>query len=159
SPADDLHSLQGKWEVRNIIWALAQQAKFPMDAGLNQKGGTVSFEANKLIVNGKMVATLDNALPQSPLHKEVGFKNFRLLVFTLPDGKTIPCSYQIKGDAVEIACPHTCSCHRGSGQIVYLNRVEKVVPPRMVPVVRYAIDQEEAAGKRFKEILDERKIT
>jgi hypothetical protein len=46
----------------------------------------------------------------------------RLLVLTLPHGKGLLCSYTIREGEIELAYPHTTSCHRGSGYIVYLRR-------------------------------------
>jgi hypothetical protein len=70
---------------------------------------------NQLLWRDKVLAALTTDLPSRALHPEVGFRGFRLLVLTLPDGKGLVGSYTIREDQIELAYPHTTSCHRGSG--------------------------------------------
>ena len=75
------------------------------------------------MADGQLVATLANDLPFPTLHSEIGLPFYRLIMLTLPDGKAVLCSYKFHEDhRLELAYPHTTSCHRGSGQIVYLQR-------------------------------------
>jgi hypothetical protein len=124
SPAQDLRDLQGCWEVAASNPGIDKGRVLPKELGLNAKDADVRIRGNQLLVEGKVVASLANDVPSAALQKEVGFPDFRLLVMTLPDGRAVLCSYLIKADGVELAYPHTTSCHRGSGQNVYLKRPE-----------------------------------
>jgi hypothetical protein len=118
----DLSELQGSWQVVGITDCLNRECKFPDATMLNAQGSVLTFQGNQVIHHGQVVATLTNDIDAPSLAKELGFSHFRLLVLTLPNGKGLVCSYLITDDHVEIAYPHTTSCHRGSGQITYLKR-------------------------------------
>lgn len=114
--------MQGRWQVLGSTPCIDKDVKLPVEVGLTDTGSLLVVQGNQLTCNGKVVAALTNDLASSALNAEKGFKEFRLLVLTLPSGKGLLCSYSITEDGVEIAYPHTTACHRGSGQIVYLKR-------------------------------------
>lgn len=122
SPAEELKQMQGHWIVAGGFGSLKQDLKLPAELRLNEKGNELSIEGNLLLSNGKLVATLTNDLASKALEEEKGFPDYRILMLTLRDGRGLLCSYTINDKGIEIAYPHTTSCHRGSGQIVYLNR-------------------------------------
>lgn len=122
APAVDLDNLQGTWTVSRVLPALRPDLHLPAEVGLGKEGAQLEFRGNQLLCQGRCVATLANDVPSPTLHGEVGFPHFRLLLLTLADGRCFPCSYLMRTEGVEIACPHTTACHRGSGQIVYLKR-------------------------------------
>lgn len=122
APAVDLKNLQGIWTVLRVLPSLRPDLHMPAEVGLGKEGAQLEIRGNQLRWQGRGVATLANDVPSPTLHGEVGFPHFRLLLLTLADGRCFPCSYLIRTEGVEIACPHTTACHRGSGQIVYLKR-------------------------------------
>lgn len=122
APAVDLKEMQGKWEVASVTLCLREEVKLPDDTGLNALAAQVQIRDNQLLYREKVVATLANDLELKSLDGEIGFRGYRPICLTLPDGKGLICSYQIKSDGVEIAYPHTTSCHRGSGHVVMLKR-------------------------------------
>ncbi len=123
SPAEDLKAMQGSWKVRSLYWSSEENERLPKEARLNELQTALVIEGNRLIHDGKTVATLTNDLPSGPQHQEVGWQGFnRLLLLTLPDGKGMWCSFSFRESRLQITYPHTTSCHRGSGQIIYLER-------------------------------------
>lgn len=126
TPADDLKTLQGDWKISLVVW----KDRLPSISRLNEEGQSLKIEENRLMVDGKVVGTLTNDLPEVPQAKEVGWHINRLVLLTLPDGKGLWCSYRIEPTRVQLTYPHTTSCHRGSGQIVYLERPKKADPPQ-----------------------------
>jgi len=122
APAVDLENLQGAWTVSGVMPSFRRDLHLPAEVGLGEKDTQFAIRGNQLVWQRQIVATLANDVESPTLQGEVGFANYRLLLLTLADGRCFPCSYLIKADGVEIAYPHTTSCHRGSGQIVYLKR-------------------------------------
>lgn len=125
SPADDLKALQGQWKIAAIWWPSDDRDRLPKEARLNDEAGMLTIQGNQILHDGKTVATLANDLPSSAPHKEVGWSANRLVLLTLPDGKGLWCSYRIEEKRIQLTYPHTASCHRGSGQIIYLQRPAK----------------------------------
>jgi len=125
APADDLKALQGRWKVTAIYWPSDDERRLPKEARLNQQGTVLVIDGNRITQDGRTVATLANDLSLVAQEKEVGFAGNRLLMLTLPDGKGLLCSYHLKAGKVQIAYSHNCFCHRGSGQVVYLERPSK----------------------------------
>ncbi len=126
TPADDLKAVQGSWTITDIYWPNEADDRLPNEAGLNEKQIVLVIEGNRITQNGKTVATLTNDLPPVNQHKEVGWPGAnRLMLLTLPDGKGLWCSYGFREKKLQITHPHTTSCHRGSGQVVYLERPSK----------------------------------
>lgn len=122
APPEGLKSIQGEWKVTLRI--RSRRDDFPDSLGLKQKGDQITIEGNQLKFKHDTAATLTTDLPPGPLHEQVGWKELnRLVLITLPDGKGLWCSYGFRGKQLQITYPHTTSCHRGSGQIVYLERV------------------------------------
>jgi hypothetical protein len=124
APAVDLEHLQGNWQVSSITPCINTAIKLPDETGLNALTSKIEINDNQLRYEGKVVATLANDLQLKAIQEEVGFRSYRPILLTLSDGKGLMCSYMIKADGVEIAYPHTTSCHRGSGHIVFLKRPE-----------------------------------
>jgi hypothetical protein len=124
-PAVDLEQLQGDWTVAGVIACSDPQVALPKSAGLAEKGQAIQLRGNQILRGGQPVAVVANDLDSQSLAKEVGFSDYRLMLLTLPDGRGMLCSYLIKAEGVEIAYPHTTSCHRGSGQVIYLRREGK----------------------------------
>ena len=122
APAIDLKDMQGKWDVASVTLCLRKEVKLPDDTGLNALAAQIQIRDNQLLYREKVAATLANDLELKSLDGEIGFRGYRLVCLTLPDGRGLICSYQIKSDGVEIAYPHTTSCHRGSGHVVMLKR-------------------------------------
>lgn len=126
TPSDDLKAVQGSWTITSIIWPTETDQRLPNEAGLNQNRITLIIEGNRITQDGKTVATLTNDLPSGNQHKEVGWAGAnRLMMLTLPDGRGFWCSYGFWEKKLQISYPHTTSCHRGSGQVVYLERPSK----------------------------------
>jgi hypothetical protein len=119
-PDEDLKHVQGNWQVSRIITSLNKDEVLPSELGLSEIAHVLQIDGNELRFGGQVVATLANDLPVETLANEVGFPDFRLLVLTLPSGRGLVCSYMVREGEVEIAYPHTTSCHRGSGQVIYL---------------------------------------
>jgi hypothetical protein len=114
--------MQGKWEVATVTKCLREDVKLPDDIGLNELAAQIQIRENQLLFQGKVVAMLANDLALKSIDGEIGFPGYRPICLTLSDGKGLMCSYQIKSHGVEIAYPHTTSCHRGSGHVVMLKR-------------------------------------
>src|SRR5262249_8878219 len=121
-PAEDLRELQGRWDVAGMTPCNNKNVKLPDELRLGEPGPAFEISGNQLLRGGQLVATLANDVAHDALNKEKGFPYSRLLMLTLPDGRGLLCNYSIGQDGVEIAYPHTTSCHRGSGQIIYLKR-------------------------------------
>jgi hypothetical protein len=121
-PSVDLKELQGEWEVASVTRCLRETVKLPDNTGLNEIAAQVQIRENQLLFQGKVAGTLANDLALASVDREIGFPGYRPICLTLPDGKGLMCSYQVKSDGVEIAYPHTTSCHRGSGHVVMLKR-------------------------------------
>lgn len=121
-PTEDVKNLQGRWEVSSVIRSVNKEIVLPSVLALNEPGATLEIDGNRLRLNDEDIATFANDISVRALADEVGFPNFRLLVLTLPNGQGLVCSYILTDGGIEIAYPHTTSCHRGSGQIVYLKR-------------------------------------
>lgn len=123
TPAEDMKAMQGSWKIKSLYWSSQKNEQLPNEAKLNELETALAIEGNKILHDGKVVATLTNDLPPGPQHQEVGWQGFnRLLLLTMPDGKGIWCSYSFREGRLQITYPHTTSCHRGSGQIIYLAR-------------------------------------
>jgi len=126
TPADDLKAVQGSWTIADIYWPINANQRLPNEAKLNEKRITLHIEGNRITLDGKTVATLTNDLPPGNQHKEVGWSGAnRLMLLTLPDGRGFWCSYGFYDKQLQISYPHTTSCHRGTGQVVYLERPSK----------------------------------
>jgi hypothetical protein len=125
SPADDLRVMQGRWQLKSIYWPIDDKWRLPKEARLNESDTALVIAGNKLLHDGKVVATLANDLPLPAQQKEIGFGGNRLLMLTLPDGKALLCSYRSSPELVQLTYTHRCSCHRGSGQVIYLERPAK----------------------------------
>jgi hypothetical protein len=125
TPAEDLKALQGRWQVASIFWPNTGRERLPEEARLGESGISLAIESNQMTHDGKLVAALANDLPLAAQEKEVGFAGNRLLMLTLPSGRGLLCSYRVLEEKIMITYPHTASCHRGSGQIVYLTRPAK----------------------------------
>jgi hypothetical protein len=119
SPAADLQKLQGVWKVDSVSHPDHKDG-IPKSAFLDDTKTLLSIEGHRVLHDGKVVATLNNDVADAPESKEVGWSVNRLLKLTLTDGKSVWCSYRFDANRVQITCPHTTSCHRGSGQITYL---------------------------------------
>jgi len=119
TPAADLKKLQGIWKVGSVHFANFDHG-IPASAYLDDVNTLLTIEGHRILHDGKVVATLNNDVADAPENKQVGWEINRLLKLTLTDGKSVWCSYRIEKDRVQITCPHTTSCHRGSGQITYL---------------------------------------
>ncbi|MFO0940594.1 MAG: hypothetical protein U0930_07485 [Pirellulales bacterium] len=125
APCLDLKALQGDWQVTHLTQCLNKETKLPDEFGLNSKGAAIEIVGNELRVNGKATVTIVNDLQSPTLAKQVGFDGSRVILLTTPNGQGLICSYYIENDVVEIAYPHTTSCHRGSGHIIRLHRQSK----------------------------------
>lgn len=124
-PANDLRTLEGNWRVIGLSWSSEESIRLPKSLGLNERGTEIQFDGNRLLSEGHLSATLANDLALPAQQNEIGFAGSRLMMLTLPDGKGFLCSYLIKDGKLQIAYPHTCSCRRGSGQVIDLERTNK----------------------------------
>ena len=98
------------------------KVRLPDSLGLQKVGAQMEVVGNRFVVEGETSATFANDLQSSLLSSQVGFDGSRVMVLTTPNAQGWVCSYFIENDIVEIAYPHTTSCHRGSGYIVRLHR-------------------------------------
>lgn len=124
----DMKQLQGDWILRSVTPCNDRSVTLP-ESLLQQLGQTRSpstsswqIRDNQIVVDGNVVATITNDVDLPDLKSKIGFRDYRLMLLTLPSGKGFFCSYAIGPDKVEIAYPIATSCHRGSGQILYLQR-------------------------------------
>ena len=122
APAVDLQEMQGNWEVAGVIRCLQKEVKLPDETGLNELAAHLQIRDNQLLFQGQVVATLANDLGLKALEKQVGFRGYRPICLTLRNGQGLMCSYVILSEGIEIAYPHTTSCHRGSGHVIMLKR-------------------------------------
>lgn len=120
TPADDLRMLQGAWEVTST----GAGATVPKESRLDVFGNKLAFEGNRVTHDGKVVMTLANDVTLPSAEKEIGVKDSRLLMLTLPDGRGLLCNYRIADDVVRIQYPHTSFCNR-SGCSIILKRPSK----------------------------------
>ncbi len=126
SPARVLQNMQGKWRVAGIyLPTIGDDGPFPGDLGTAQVGSEISIHGNSILSANKLVATIANDLDLPQQEKEIGLRDWRLMLLTLPTGKGVLCSYDIAGDAMEIAYTYRCSCHRGSGHILRFERTKE----------------------------------
>lgn len=129
APTLDLKSLQGDWRVESVTLCNNRNVKLPDSIGLNSRGTHIEVVGNQLKINGQTTASLVNDLQSATLASQVGFDGSRVLLLTTSSGQGLICSYYIENDVVEIAYPHTTSCHRGSGHIVKLHRQAREQTP------------------------------
>jgi hypothetical protein len=125
TPSEDLQTLQGKWKVIGLSWPSEESMRLPKSLGLNEREAEIQVDGNRLLSESHLTATLANDLALPAQQNEIGFAGSRLMILTLPDGKGFLCSYLIKDGKLQIAYPHTCSCRRGSGQVIDLERTNK----------------------------------
>lgn len=119
TPAEELKGLRGVWKVS--ITGIG--ANVPEESGL-VSGAELVIDGNRITHGGKTVLTITNDVPLPSAEKEIGIKDNRLMMLTLPDGRGFLCSYRLAGDELRIQYPHTSSCPR-TGCLVNLKRPSK----------------------------------
>ncbi|MFO1063091.1 MAG: hypothetical protein U0892_04360 [Pirellulales bacterium] len=122
APSLDIKQLQGDWIITHVTRCLNPNVKLPDEIGLNVHDTLFTIQGNQIKAGGNVTASIANDLQSAVLANEVGFLGSRVMVITTPNGQGMICSYYIENDVVEIAYPHTTSCHRGSGHILRLQR-------------------------------------
>lgn len=127
--AEELARLQGEWEVDEYQTTAGTGDSLLAEAHLNQKGVKLTIRGNELILDGKLVATLANDLFMPNVVKDIGHVRRKPLMLTLPNGKAILCAYALRGEGIQIVCPHTIG-NVGMGQFLWLTRTGPVSQPR-----------------------------
>lgn len=123
SPAEDLKNLQGAWEITGKVSSLGADRKLPVEAGLNDKGATVTIRDNQLLSDGKLLATFANDVALAGLIPVATFDDSRPLLLTLSGGKAVLCRFSTSQDGLEIIYPFAPVCRGGGVQIVSLKRL------------------------------------
>ncbi|MFO0915005.1 MAG: hypothetical protein U0795_18745 [Pirellulales bacterium] len=121
---DFVGQLQGHWKVVSNYGPSGDGPRLPDEAQMNSLNRVLSVDQNMVSAAGHPVLALTTDLPLPAEEQKVGLNGNRLVMLTLPDGRGLLCSAHVRDDNWEIAYPHTTSCHRGSGQIIVLQRVK-----------------------------------
>lgn len=121
---DLVGQLQGRWKVVTNYGPNGDGPRLPDEAQLNSLDRVLVVDQNMVSAAGHPVFALTTDLPLPAEDQKVGLKGNHLVMLTLPDGRGLLCSAHVRDGNWEIAYPHTTSCHRGSGQIIVLQRAQ-----------------------------------
>ncbi|MCC9604522.1 hypothetical protein LOC68_27605 [Blastopirellula sp. JC732] len=126
SPAETLKLMQGEWIMKHAYLpsSFINDRKLPQEVEFAQNGSAIEIRGNQIYLQGKLAATFAHDLNLPAQKKEIGFSRWDLLMLTLPSGQGLLCSYMVNDHVMEIAYSHQCSCHRGTGHVLYFERAK-----------------------------------